>query len=291
MSIKYYFRNVMKSTFRDTIDYGIANYRAEAIAMTSRTSRTAFTLIELLVVIAIISILTAILFPVFARARENARRTNCLSNMKQIALGVMQYTQDYDERYPQGRYSVGTEQTDPSLPGMHYTVAYACPDETNGHCVTWMDLVHPYIKNVQVFSCPSQEYSPDSPPSYGYSSAINALRRNRYNNGISGNGVPLLQAEVQRAAEVFMIMEFAAATAYRAEPEVHGARARSITPSNRQQVIPHMEGAVITYADGHAKWTNGLLFKAIPSNTTVCNPAVPDSTLAYCNKNWNPYIS
>jgi prepilin-type N-terminal cleavage/methylation domain-containing protein len=59
-----------------------------------------FTLIELLVVIAIIAILAAILFPVFARARENARRASCQSNLKQIGLGIMQYTQDYDERMP-----------------------------------------------------------------------------------------------------------------------------------------------------------------------------------------------
>lgn len=63
--------------------------------------RKAFTLIELLVVIAIIAILAAILFPVFARARENARRSSCLSNLKQIGLGAMMYIQDYDERYPQ----------------------------------------------------------------------------------------------------------------------------------------------------------------------------------------------
>src|SRR5690606_29481911 len=61
---------------------------------------TGFTLIELLVVIAIIAILASILFPVFARARENARRASCLSNLKQIGLGIIQYTQDYDERYP-----------------------------------------------------------------------------------------------------------------------------------------------------------------------------------------------
>lgn len=59
-----------------------------------------FTLIEILVVIAIIALLAAILFPVFARARENARRTSCASNLKQIGLGIMQYTQDYDERMP-----------------------------------------------------------------------------------------------------------------------------------------------------------------------------------------------
>ncbi|RYF37083.1 MAG: DUF1559 domain-containing protein, partial [Cytophagaceae bacterium] len=67
----------------------------------SNKSRNAFTLIELLVVIAIIAILAAILFPVFARARENARKTSCLSNMKQMGLGIVQYTQDYDGTYPQ----------------------------------------------------------------------------------------------------------------------------------------------------------------------------------------------
>ena len=68
-----------------------------------RTTR-GFTLIELLVVIAIISVLAAILFPVFARARENARRTSCLSNLKQIGLAFLQYTQDYDEAYPLTSY-------------------------------------------------------------------------------------------------------------------------------------------------------------------------------------------
>src|SRR5687767_6194063 len=62
--------------------------------------KSGFTLIELLVVIAIIAILAAILFPVFARARENARRASCQSNLKQVGLGFVQYTQDYDERYP-----------------------------------------------------------------------------------------------------------------------------------------------------------------------------------------------
>ena len=87
--------------------------------------KTAFTLIELLVVIAIIAILAAILFPVFAQAREKARQTSCLSNMKQVGLGIMMYSQDYDETFPLGSYILGT-----------MTAA-----------VTWQDLVEPYIKS------------------------------------------------------------------------------------------------------------------------------------------------
>ena len=96
--------------------------------------RSAFTLIELLVVIAIIAILAAILFPVFARARENARRSSCTSNLKQIGIGVLQYVQDYDEKYPRSW-------TD---------------NVNNPEYSKWMDTVQPYIKSTQVFICPSQ---------------------------------------------------------------------------------------------------------------------------------------
>lgn len=88
-----------------------------------------FTLIELLVVIAIIAILAAILFPVFGRARENARRSSCQSNLKQLGLGIMQYTQDYDERYPMAA--------------------------TENWNVNWPSMIQPYIKSLQVFRCPS----------------------------------------------------------------------------------------------------------------------------------------
>ena len=92
--------------------------------------KTAFTLIELLVVIAIIAILAAILFPVFARARENARRSSCQSNLKQIGLGILQYVQDYDEKLP-----------------------YACDDATNDR--PWQLTIQPYVKSIQLFKCPS----------------------------------------------------------------------------------------------------------------------------------------
>src|SRR6218665_2214986 len=89
-----------------------------------KMKRHGFTLIELLVVIAIIAILAAILFPVFARARENARRSACQSNLKQIGLGIMQYTQDYDERYP-----------------IRYYNNYAAGGQEEG----WAYLMQPYV--------------------------------------------------------------------------------------------------------------------------------------------------
>lgn len=97
------------------------------------SKRIGFTLIELLVVISIIAILAAILFPVFARARENARRVSCQSNLKQIGIGIAQYTQDYDEK----------------------TLVV---DENIGY--TWFAPLQPYIKSEQVFRCPSLSESP-----------------------------------------------------------------------------------------------------------------------------------
>ena len=99
--------------------------------------RKGFTLIELLVVIAIIAILAAILFPVFASARESARATSCLSNVKQIGLGLAMYTQDNDEYMP---------------------AAFAGVNSVNGggiNVITYENQINPYIKNKQIFTCPS----------------------------------------------------------------------------------------------------------------------------------------
>lgn len=86
--------------------------------MSKLSPRRGFTVIELLVVITIIAILAAILFPVFGRARENARRRSCLSNLKQMGLAILQYTQDYDERFPNNFADLGTGQ-----PGARMRVA------------------------------------------------------------------------------------------------------------------------------------------------------------------------
>ena len=98
-----------------------------------------FTLIELLVVIAIIAILAAILFPVFARARENARRASCQSNLKQIGLGLLQYSQDYDEMLVRAWFGGNG----PS----NATTVYK-----------WMDAITPYVKSEQIFNCPSHSF-------------------------------------------------------------------------------------------------------------------------------------
>ncbi|MCS7264937.1 MAG: DUF1559 domain-containing protein [Armatimonadetes bacterium] len=112
-----------------------------------REGNYGFTLIELLVVIAIIAILAAILFPVYSQVREKARQTSCLSNVKQIGLGIQIYTQDFDEMVVRNAYA-----DPPRVPeGPHFT-----------NCSTprWMDVIQPYVKNTEMFNCPSDPFAP-----------------------------------------------------------------------------------------------------------------------------------
>jgi prepilin-type N-terminal cleavage/methylation domain-containing protein/prepilin-type processing-associated H-X9-DG protein len=117
--------------------------------------RHGFTLIELLVVIAIIAILAAILFPVFARARAKARQAQCLSNMKQVAMGLTMYAQDYDETLP------------------YYSLSANKP-AAGVNAYTWDTAVGPYIKSTQIFTCPDNSFNSqtndigESGPKRGY---------------------------------------------------------------------------------------------------------------------------
>jgi prepilin-type N-terminal cleavage/methylation domain-containing protein/prepilin-type processing-associated H-X9-DG protein len=124
-----------------------------------------FTLIELLVVIAIIAILAAILFPVFAQAREKARQISCLSNTKQVGLSLMMYAQDYDERLV-----LNNDQT-------------WRPD---GSLYTWIELMSPYIKNKQVWTCPSASANNGLYTSYGNTSSAYVLNNLYWYDGSLG---------------------------------------------------------------------------------------------------------
>ena len=137
--------------------------------------RAGFTLIELLVVIAIIAILAAILFPVFAQAREKARQSACLSNLKQIGLGMMQYVQDYDELYPRVDYFHGSK----PLPGAPATATGLYADRVNHY--HWWVYLYPYTKTADVFFCASRDRDGgDKPDEYG----VNAARAWRTNSQI-----------------------------------------------------------------------------------------------------------
>jgi prepilin-type N-terminal cleavage/methylation domain-containing protein len=129
--------------------------------MKRRDQSKGFTLIELLVVIAIIAILAAILFPVFQKVRENARRTSCLSNEKQLGLGFTQYTQDADERMPCAT-----------------AVKSSSTDYPNG----WANMIYPYVKSIGVFGCPDD---PAAAPKISYS--MNFLI---WNHGSGANSRP-----------------------------------------------------------------------------------------------------
>ena len=228
----------------------------------SHTSRSAFTLIELLVVIAIIAILAAILFPVFARARENARRSSCISNMKQIGLGVFQYLQDYDEKFPlavTGRYYSATES------------------------MGWADEVQPYLKSIQIYQCPSETTPPSSNPPARANSG-RSYTDYWYNCGLSWDGDvsnPSYNSSVNQSALLnssLTIMNGEGGqdnnnlgdTTSRANGQGSFGNTGVGNPGTVGTLndkakgnglggggFRHLEGTVLSFADGHAKWFKG----------------------------------
>lgn len=271
-----------------------------------KKKKRAFTLIELLVVIAIISILAAILFPVFARARENARRTSCLSNMKQIGLGIMQYTQDFDERYPPQSWCGAASCSDEDVPqtGTPSSRFRVLAGGTTGNHRTWMDFIYPYVKSTQLFACPSAGRSPNysaTMPSYGYALAFSSFGPVSWYMGVdTPYNVPLSLSTVTRPAEVIMIADHTTSESHRMSLRTERAYLAA-TSDWQYAVAPHLEGGNLIYADGHAKWNaRQSMLAAIGSftnptgsdvNADRCNLNSPDYTKAYCSRAWNPYLN
>jgi prepilin-type N-terminal cleavage/methylation domain-containing protein/prepilin-type processing-associated H-X9-DG protein len=205
----------------------------------------AFTLIELLVVIAIISILAAILFPVFARARENARRASCMSNLKQIGLGMMQYTQDYDEKLPKSALC-GPQLLESG--GLSSNSACGSPAPGNYYHLWWHEI-YPYVNNTQVFICPSTTATWSggyTPSSYVY--------------GLNTNLGGLALAAIPNVAITPMIGD---TTYYLMDPDHdcssgHGTsiNAWCTTGTNDNADAPldrHLDTFNLLFADGHVK--------------------------------------
>ncbi len=202
--------------------------------------RRGFTLIELLVVIAIIAILAAILFPVFARAREKARQSSCLSNMKQIALGVLMYVQDYDERFPVRSHRSHTSDPEDLL-------------EPEGNCL-WFVRVEPYLKNEQILQCPSGRYDyirgePDSggsvPLYYDVDYGWNYLFHWR--------GPALKLAVVEEPASTILLVEQEGTLPYGRWYNESRAGSKNFLWRYAQ----HNGGSNYAFADGHCKWVSG----------------------------------
>ena len=214
-------------------------------------TRSAFTLIELLVVIAIIAILAAILFPVFARARENARRSSCSSNLKQLGLSFIQYTQDYDEKYPL-RYT--------NLDGVAGYQTVGNVDQA------WSQTLQPYIKSIQILQCPSDSTAPSGVGLlYGYTDYW-------YNVNLDGKS----QAQVGQVSNTILngdgsgansrpIYGFNGLEIYN-QGNTYATFTMTATPET--VVIPpaipagasddfgllHLDGLNYAFADGHVKW-------------------------------------
>jgi len=212
-----------------------------------------FTLIELLVVIAIISILASILFPVFARARENARRASCMSNLKQIGLGMMMYVQDYDGRFPMAIVGmVDSHWADahpiegsPYCDNMPCGKFYVSSGGGNAKAMSWMDLLQPYTKSIQIFVCPSQKSASYS--GYGYNMYISNLK-----SSDNPYPPPINQAQLTNPSQTAMNMDCNNPYCTYAAPTQD-----SFNPlKDARNCSPHLDGFNMAFADGHVKWLN-----------------------------------
>jgi prepilin-type N-terminal cleavage/methylation domain-containing protein len=242
----------------------------------SVAKKKAFTLIELLVVIAIIAILAAILFPVFARARENARRASCISNLQQMGLACMMYTQDYDGVFPQV-YTPDAAHTPPD--GIYWF-----GDATNW---VWPQILYPYSKSIQVFDCPDGATNKATP-------YINNYGANGLVMGHSAWGAylnPINTSAILSSSTTYLFMD---AGPYEFDPywamnpqswwylpgvgdadsSVSCASVTAALVSDCQSGR-HFDGDVVAFADGHSKWLKAqvILQQARDFNVSTHTPS------------------
>jgi len=220
------------------------------IRNTNKINLKGFTLIELLVVIAIIAILAAILFPVFAQAREKARQTTCLSNLKNMGTAIIMYTDDYDETYPYGSMDMG-----------------------NGTWYTWLQILTPYVKNEKIWFCPSSPLRTNA-ASYNYSSNRHMMPYYIYP---SDPVAPVSMPAIKTPADIATIFDGSYYSIVRdnlwlcgkwgvylpGAYEVTGNYAYQGSDSQGKSDYEkgrHNYGINITYADGHAKFMKSSSF-------------------------------
>ena len=202
--------------------------------------RTGFTLIELLVVIAIIAILAAILFPVFAKAREKARQTSCLSNAKQMGTALRMYCQDYDERYPLFGYLI---------PGFNVPGA-GNADGTNVNM--WRFFLMPYVKNYQIFVCPSGTFT-GNPADPGQQ----LMGVYGYNGNLAGAADSTLRAPAETAAigdAYHWAMQQGGGVTHAFASVCNGC----VATNKDVKYARHNQGSNAAFADGHAKWSSAM---------------------------------
>ena len=263
------------------------------------TRCAAFTLIELLVVIAIIAVLAAILFPVFAQAREKARQTACVSNQKQIGLAVLQYVQDFDENYPLSFYQ--------SASGAF---------SASGTPVSWPRILQTYLKSTAVYRCPSDASESGNVPGTGDTAATRYPVSYSYNYFLGGNfsptGIPgsTLPATVKDAQTVMLVdgaatpqsgvnpaqwkQKIAANAATPATPDtknrtawllVHAGTAPVIGFADYGSPMARHGGRVnVLFGDGHAKSLKTETFYHLPGR-----PEVPYRPAGY-SQWWSPCL-
>ena len=279
-------------------------------------SRHGFTLIELLVVIAIIAILAAILFPVFAQAREKARQTSCLSNTKQLGLAFMQYAQDFDEHLPNA-YPLGA--SNPGTPNVN--AGAVCPGGTAsavGKLGGWMYIcdepsitdydpaqgtISPYTKNSQMFVCPSD--SSGQKNSYALNQLVltNPMDPSKILTGIAlasfrGSANTILFGEEQDGSSKGANDGYIVVPTQPAYPGTDTDATSNIVGNDLgldgsgnpgvNSPIRHSGGACYALADGHSKWYKPTQIKPVYAGSSATTFYVDESHHDALSPRWEP---